>query len=54
MENEYNMEYCMKNRKKEDFLAEEIFGINFFNWLTFWEQHHLIQKFKLKNVKITK
>ena len=54
MKDEYNIKYCLENRKPEDFLAKEIFGVDFFNWLTFWEQHHLIHKFKLNNVKITK
>ena len=40
--------------KKEDLLSQKIFGIEYFNWLDFWEQFHLIQKYKLVDVKTTK
>jgi hypothetical protein len=40
--------------KKEDLLTQVIFGIEYFNWLDFWEQFHLIQKYKLEGVKTTK
>ena len=40
--------------KKEDLLSQQIFGIEYFSWLDFWEQFHLIQKYKLEDVKTTK
>jgi hypothetical protein len=35
------------NYKKEDLLSQEIFGIEYFTWLTGWEQFHLINEYKL-------
>jgi hypothetical protein len=40
--------------KKEDLLSQEIFGCEYFNWLSSWEQFHLINKYKLEDVKQTK
>ena len=36
------------NYKKEDLLSQKIFGIEYFNWLTGWEQSHLISKYDLE------
>jgi hypothetical protein len=33
--------------KKEDLLSQEIFGIEYFNWLDYFEQRHLVHKFDL-------
>lgn len=33
--------------KKEDLISQEIFGIEYFNWLSDWEQFHINQKYKL-------
>jgi hypothetical protein len=44
----------MKSKyKKQDKLAQKIFGIEYFTWLAFWEQFHIIQKYKL-DIKPTK
>jgi hypothetical protein len=40
--------------KKEDLLTQKIFGIEYFNWLDFWEQFHLLQKYQLDKKIITK
>jgi len=40
--------------KEEDILAQEIFGIKYFNWLGFWEQHHIVIKNNLDDKLITK
>jgi len=39
--------------KKEDLLSQKIFGIEYFNWLSYHEQAHLIRKYNLdcKNTK---
>jgi hypothetical protein len=33
--------------KKQDLLSQEIFGCEYFNWLSFWEKSHINQKYKL-------
>ncbi len=43
-----------KQYKEEDLISQKIFGIEYFTWLDFWEQHHIVTKYKLENVKITK
>jgi hypothetical protein len=40
--------------KKEDLLAQKIFGIKYFNWLSDWEQFHLVNKYNLDKNIITK
>ena len=40
--------------KKEDLLAQKIFGIKYFGWLDFWEQFHLVNKYNLDKSIITK
>jgi hypothetical protein len=38
--------------KKQDLLAQKIFGTMYFTWLDSWEQFHLIQKYNLdKNLQ---
>jgi len=32
---------------KEDKICQKVFGIEFFNWLSFWERYHLNRKYKL-------
>lgn len=32
---------------KEDKICQEVFGVEFFNWLSFWERYHLNTKYKL-------
>jgi hypothetical protein len=32
---------------KADKICQELFGVEFFNWLSFWERHHLNRKYKL-------
>jgi hypothetical protein len=40
--------------KKEDLLAQKIFGIKYFGWLDSWEQSHLVNKYNLDKNIITK
>jgi hypothetical protein len=40
--------------KEEDLLAQKIFGCEFFNWLSFWEQFHIVQKYNFNDSIITK
>ena len=40
--------------KKQDYLSQKLFGTEFFNWLSFWEQFHICQKFDLDRNLITK
>jgi hypothetical protein len=40
--------------KKEDLLAQKIFGIKYFGWLDSWEQFHLVNKYNLDKNIITK
>lgn len=32
---------------KADKVCQEVFGVEFFNWLSFWERYHLNTKYKL-------
>jgi hypothetical protein len=43
-----------RTHKEEDILAQEIFGIKYFSWLDFWEQHHIVVKNNLDDKLITK
>jgi hypothetical protein len=36
------------NYKKHDLVCQKIFGCEYFNWLTGWEQFHLINKYNLE------
>jgi len=40
--------------EQKDLYAQELFGIEYFNWLDFWEQFHIVQKYKLDRSIITK
>jgi hypothetical protein len=40
--------------EQKDLYAQELFGIEYFNWLEFWEQFHIVQKYKLDRSIITK
>jgi hypothetical protein len=40
--------------EQKDLYAQELFGIEYFNWLDFWEQFHIVQKYKLDKSIITK
>jgi hypothetical protein len=40
--------------QQKDLYAQEIFGIEYFNWLDFWEQFHIVQKYDLDRNIITK
>ena len=35
------------NYKQQDLYSQELFGIEYFNWLSSWEQFHIVQKYKL-------
>lgn len=32
---------------EEDKIAQQIFGVKYFNWLSDWEKFHLVHKYKL-------
>lgn len=36
-----------KKYSREDKICQKVFGIEFFNWLSFWERYHLNSKYKL-------
>jgi hypothetical protein len=40
--------------EQKDLYAQELFGTEYFNWLDFWEQFHIVQKYKLDRSIITK
>jgi hypothetical protein len=40
--------------EQKDLYAQELFGTEYFNWLDFWEQFHIVQKYKLDKSIITK
>lgn len=40
--------------KEQDLLAQKIFGIKYFGWLSFWEQHHIVRKYLNDENLITK
>jgi hypothetical protein len=40
--------------EQKDLYAQELFGIEYFSWLDFWEQFHIVQKYKLDRSIITK
>jgi hypothetical protein len=40
--------------QQKDLYAQKIFGIEYFNWLDFWEQFHIVQKYDLDKNIITK
>lgn len=47
---EFKSEFNFLNKpkyKRQDLLSQEIFAVEFFNWLPFWERHHINQKYKL-------
>lgn len=39
--------FTNSNYKEQDLLSQKIFGIEYFNWLSSWEQFHLVVKFNL-------
>ena len=50
MKKEFKSDFNFANKpkyKRQDLLAQEIFAIEFFNWLSFWEKSHINQKYKL-------
>jgi len=40
--------------EQKDLYAQELFGTEYFNWLDFWEQFHIVQKYELDKSIITK
>jgi hypothetical protein len=40
--------------EQKDLYAQELFGTEYFNWLDFWEQFHIVQKYELDRSIITK
>jgi len=38
----------------QDVYAQQLFGVEYFNWLDFWEQHHIVIKYNLDKKIITK
>ena len=47
MENKTDKRFTKSNYKIQDLHSQKIFGIEYFNWLTSWEQFHIVQKFNL-------
>ena len=47
MENKKDDRFKNTNYKQQDLYSQELFGIEYFNWLSSWEQFHIVQKYKL-------
>lgn len=47
-------EFKGREYTQQDLYAQELFGIELFSWLDFWEQFHIVQKYKLDRSIITK